>query len=188
MIAQLTGSVITTHTNPITLDVHDVGYAVYVPEKMLATLRDGEKLTVYIHTHVREDALILFGFSSREERAIFNLLLTVSGIGPKTALLVMDHGATAVQTAIGRGDVDFFTSIPRLGKKNAQKIIIELRNKMIDGDFGVPGETSSETTEIMEALLSMGFDRKEIREVIKKLPNDTTLEKKITRALQLLGK
>lgn len=188
MIAQLTGNVITTHTNPITIDVHDVGYAVFVPEKMLTTLRDGEKTTVYIHTHVREDALILFGFASREERAIFDLLLTVSGIGPKTALNVMDHGATAVQTAISRGDVDFFTNIPRLGKKNAQKIIIELRNKMIDGDFGVPGETSSETTEIMEALLSMGFDRKEIREVIKKIPNDTTLEKKITRALQLLGK
>ncbi len=188
MIAQLTGIAITTHKNPLTIDVHDVGYAVFVPEKMLSTVKDGQKITVFIHTHVREDALILFGFASREERAIFELLLTVSGIGPKTALLVMDHGALAVQTAIGRGDVDFFTSIPRLGKKNAQKIIIELRNKMIDGDFGIPEESSSETTEIMEALLSMGFDRKEIREVIKKLPADATLEKKITQALQLLGK
>lgn len=188
MIAQLTGTVITTHKNPLTIDVHDVGYAVYVPEKMLSTLKDGQKVTVYIHTHVREDALILFGFSSLSERAIFDLLLTVSGVGPKTALNVLDHGADAVQKAIGAGDVDFFTNIPRLGKKNAQKIIIELRNKMIDGDFGLPGETSNETTEIMDALVSMGFDRKEIREVIKKLPLDATLEKKITQALQLLGK
>lgn len=188
MIAQLTGKVASTQKNPIIIDVGGVGYAVQFPEKFIASIKLGQLITVAIHTHVREDALVLFGFPNRQEQTIFELLLTVSGIGPKTALLVMDHGAPAVQQAIGKGDVDFFQSIPRLGKKNAQKIIIELRNKMIDGDFDLPGETSSETTELIEALQSMGFDRKEVREVVKKIPSDGTLSSKMKHALRLLGK
>lgn len=188
MIAQLTGIIASTLKNPIIIDVHGVGYAVHFPEKYIAGLTLGQSITASIHTHVRDDALMLFGFPNRTEQTLFELLLTVSGIGPKTALLVMDHGASAVQHAIGKGDVGFFQSIPRLGRKNAQKIIIELRNKMIDGDFELPGETSSETTELIEALQSMGFDRKEVREVVKKIPSDETLSEKMKRALQLLGK
>lgn len=188
MIAQLTGIVASTQKNPIIIDVHGVGYAVYFPEKFLAGLNLGQSITASIHTHVREDALVLFGFPNRTEQTLFELLLTVSGIGPKTALLVMDHGAAAVQQAIGRGDVNFFQSVPRLGKKNAQKIIIELRNKMIDGDFDLPGEVTSETTELIEALQSMGFDRKEVRDVVKKIPSESSLSEKMKQALRLLGK
>lgn len=188
MIAQLTGIVASTVKNPIIIDVHGVGYAVYFSEKIISGLKLGQPITAAIHTHVREDALILFGFQNRTEQTLFELLLTVSGVGPKTALLVMDHGAAAVQQAIGKGDVDFFQSIPRLGKKNAQKIIIELRNKMIDGDFDLPGETSSETTELIDALQSMGFDRKEVREVVKKISSDGTIGEKMKQALRYLGK
>ena len=180
MIARLTGTVIGIH--PLVLDVHGVGYLVSVPQKFATAI--GQKLTVHTYTHVREDALQLFGFETQEELSLFELLLTVSGIGPKTALAVMDRGVDAIRKAITSSDVDFFMTVPRLGKKNAQKIIIELRSK-IAGTTGDIPETG-ETGEITSALLSMGFDRNELKEVIKKLP-EGSLEEKIKFALKMLG-
>lgn len=180
MIAQLTGTIIRTH--PLVLDVHGVGYRISVPQKFTATT--GDKCTIYTHTHVREDALQLFGFETEEELALFDLLLTVSGIGPKTSLAIMDKGVSSIQKAITSSDVDFFMTVPRLGKKNAQKIIIELRSK-IAGTTGDIPETE-ETGEIMSALIAMGFERKELKEVIKKLP-EGSLEEKIKFALKMLG-
>ena len=180
MIAQLTGTVISTH--PLVLDVHGVGYLISVAQKFTATI--GQKLTVHTYTHVREDTLQLFGFASVEELSLFELLLTVSGIGPKTALAVLDQGVSSIQKAITSSDVDFFMTVPRLGKKNAQKIIIELRSK-IAGTTGDIPETG-ETGQISSALISMGFDRKELKEVLKKLP-EGSLEEKIKFALKMLG-
>ena len=177
MIALLTGTVISTR--PLILDVHGVGYLISIPQKFITTI--GQKLTIHIHTHVREDALQLYGFEAQEELSLFELLLTVSGVGPKTALLVMDRGVTSIRKAIASSDVDFFMTIPRLGKKNAQKIIIELRSKMDRTTDDIP-----ETSEITNALSSMGFDRNEIREVIRKLP-EGSLEQKIKSALKMLA-
>lgn len=180
MIASLTGTVIKTH--PLILDVHGVGYLVSVPQKFVAAV--GQKITVHTYTHVREDTLQLFGFESAEELSLFEILLTVSGIGPKTALAVMDRGVASIQKAITSSDVDFFMTVPRLGKKNAQKIIIELRSK-IAGTTGDIPETG-ETGQISSALISMGFDRKELKDILKKLP-EGTLEEKIKFALKMLG-
>lgn len=188
MIAQLTGVIASEHgMNPIIIDVHGVGYSVHVPNRIGHQLKTGQSITMHIHTHVREDALDLFGFLSREELFLFDLLLTVSGVGPKTALSVMDHEAPAVRHAIEKGDVDFFTTVPRLGKKNAQKIIIELRSKLTGFTGGLPDDESSETKELSDALVSMGFDRQEIRTIMNKLP-EGPLELKIRHALKLLGK
>lgn len=187
MIAQLTGSVTRMHMNPLVLDVHDVGYAIFVPQKLLMTAMKDQKLTLYTHTYVREDALQLFGFASPEELTLFDLLLTVSGVGPKTALAVLDRGPDAIRRAIVSSDVEFFMTIPRLGKKNAQKIIIELKSKLgSTSDLDLTQEESGDTKQIIDALMSMGFDRKEAREAIKKLP-DGTLETKIKFALKMLG-
>lgn len=188
MIAQLTGFVARMHLNPLVLDVHGVGYAVYVPQKLLTTLMIKQSLTVYTHTHVREDALLLFGFATEEELIIFELLLTVSGIGPKTALLVLERGVAAIRRSIISSDVEFFISVPRLGKKNAQKIIIELKSKVgSTGDLDLSSEDSGDTKQIIDALISMGFDRKEARESTKKLPAEGSLEEKIKFALKMLG-
>ena len=121
---------------------------------------------------------------------MFKLLLTVSGIGPKTALTIIDRGVPAVTGAVQKSDVDFFTTIPRLGKKNAQKIIIELKQKLGSiTDLDLSEYTSSETKEILDALSSMGFARIEAIQVIKTLPSDlTTLEQKIRYCLKELGK
>ena len=92
MIAQLKGTIISNTSNPIVIDVSGVGYGVYMPQSMAANLKLGTVSTIFIHTHVREDALQLFGFLTRDDQRIFELLVTVSGVGPKTALTVMDRG------------------------------------------------------------------------------------------------
>ena len=187
MIAQLTGTIISNTSNPIVIDIHGVGYGVFMPASMAANLKLGAISTIFIHTHVREDALQLFGFLTREDQRIFELLVTVSGVGPKTALTVMDRGAKAVQKAIISHDVSFFTSVPRLGTKNAQKIIIELKNKLgSTAVFDISNE-NSETTAIMDALKSIGFEQKNIRDVIRRLPANTSIEEKIKQAIRILG-
>lgn len=188
MIARLTGTVAQTSHNPLVLDVHGVGYAVFVPQNLLSSAHENMPLTVFTHTYVREDALLLFGFSSQDELHLFDLLLTVSGIGPKTALAVLDRGGDAIRKAIIEADVDFFTAVPRLGKKNAQKIIIELKHKLGSlADLDLSRDTDGETKQITDALLSMGFDRTEIKRVIAKLPQGT-IEEKIRHALKTLAK
>lgn len=188
MIAQLTGTIVRIHNNPLVLDVHGVGYAVFVPQKLLTTLTRDATITIYTHTHVREDALLLFGFGTEEELLVFELLLTVSGIGPKTALLVLERGVAAIRKAIVSSDVEFFMALPRLGKKNAQKIIIELKSKVgSTSDLDLSGEDHADTKQIIDALISMGFDHKEAREAVKKIPPDGSLGEKVKFALKMLG-
>lgn len=187
MIAQLTGKVLQKIVNPIIIDVHGVGYGVYMPLTIASTLTLNAVCTVFTHTHVREDALQLFGFLTPLDLRLFELLVTVSGVGPKTALTVMERGAKAVQKAIVSHDVAFFTSVPRLGTKNAQKIIIELKNKLgSTADFDISGDTS-ETSSLIDALKSMGFESKNIRDVIGRIPTDATIEEKIKQAIRILG-
>lgn len=190
MIGALTGLIFAKHKNPIIVFVGGVGYAVNVGEHLLTQLQKDEKKTFFIHTHIREDALDLYGFVTEDEHALFILLLGVSGIGPKTALSIVDRGVNAVRRAVISSDVDFFTTIPRLGKKNAQKIIIELKSKLgSTKELDLASESSGDTKEIIDALLSMGFMRLEIHEVLKKItPKAHTIEEKIREALRYLGK
>lgn len=188
MIGKLTGIIDDNKTNPLIVDVAGVGYLVSVPEKFLASIKLGRPHTLFIHTHVREDALDLYGFSTAQEIALFNLLLTVSGIGPRTALLVVDRGVDLVETAVRKSDVDFFTTIPRLGTKNAQKIIIELKSKLGSSKALNLAGDSSETKEVVDALLSMGFDKHEVRKVLEKVGEENSVEQKVRIALKLLGK
>lgn len=189
MIGLLTGIATPYTPSSVIVNVAGVGYKVQVPARAIAQLPISGPATLHIHTHVREDALELYGFMSADELSLFELLLSVSGVGPKTALLVADRGVDAVVKAILDGDVDFFTTIPRLGKKNAQKIIIELKNKLgSTKDLDLSEQADGETKQLMNALLSMGFAKSEIIEVIKRIETQhTTIEQKIRRALQLIN-
>lgn len=189
MIGSLYGSVSDINGNTVLLNVGNIGYLVHFPPKAINAFTD-KQIQVYTHLHVREDALELYGFLTREELQLFTMLISVSGIGPKTALLVIDHGVRQVHQAITVSDVDFFTGIPRLGKKNAQKIIIELKPKIgSTKDLDLTGNESSETSELIDVLGSMGFVRTEILSVIKKLDiKDITIEDKIRHCLRLLEK
>ena len=189
MIGRLTGIVATTHKIPLIIDVNGVGYAVHVPQSEEKKLHFNDRVTIHIHTHVREDALDLYGFGSEEDLALFELLLTVSGIGPKTGLSIIERGARAIKKAVTSADTEFFTTIPRLGKKNAQKIIIELKNKLgglTDLDLSESGE--GETKELVSALTGMGFERRDVVDVIPQLKPEDTIENKLRSALKLLGK
>jgi Holliday junction DNA helicase RuvA len=188
MISALRGTVESNHSNPVTFFAGDVGYRVYVPLKFLSLGSVRKKITMFIHTSVRDDAIDLFGFSTSEELHLFEMLCTVSGVGPKTALLVIDRGVTDIIKAISTADVSFFSNIPRLGTKNSQKIIIELKNKLGGSamlDLSEKG--GKETKEISEALKSMGFAKTEIDEAIKH-SQGATMTEKLKNAIQYLGK
>jgi len=190
MIGFLSGTLHSKSPNLLIVMVGGVGYAVHAGERLISSLAVNKPCALSIHTHVREDALDLYGFADQKELHLFELLLGVPGIGPRTALSVVDRGVVAVHTAVTQSDVDFFTTIPRLGKKNAQKIIIELKTKLGSvKELDLSEESTGETKQLIDALISMGFAHREALAAIKNLtPKDVTLEQKIRRSLQYLGK
>jgi len=190
MIGALKGTMYSKSQNSIILFVGGVGYSVFVTNRFLEESKTDSEVFLFTYSHIREDAFDLFGFPTKQELHVFKLLLTVSGIGPKTALTIIDRGVGAVTGAVQKSDVDFFTTIPRLGKKNAQKIIIELKQKLGSiADLDLSEYASSETKEILDGLSSMGFARNEAMHVIKTIPsNAVTLEQKIRYCLKKLGK
>ncbi len=190
MIAKLTGTIGDVFSSFVILDCQGVGYKVFLPAALLNKTKIGQKTTFYIYTQVKEDVLALFGFASKKELTFFEMLLGVSNIGPKTALAVLNLGSVdRIINAIVQADADFFLTVPRIGKKNAQRIIVELRGKI--GEFGEIDLTfaeSQEDKEITQALIDLGFEKGEIRNVIKKLPKDVAIEEKIKLALKSLGR
>lgn len=188
MIGYLSGTLLTATQNPLLLDVHGVGYAVHVTESLLGKITPNNTLSLFIHTHVREDTLDLYGFQTPEELYLFKLLLSVSGIGPRTALLVINHGVQQIRTAVANADTDFFTGIPRLGKKNAQKIIIELKSKLGSIQELDLQEEGTDSAAVIEALVSMGFAKAEIVKALKTVPDtQASLSEQIRQTLKILG-
>ena len=191
MIGALTGTVFSSSRNPLILMVGGVGYRVFITEKLGSLVKTNETITLFTHLHVREDALDLYGFGQPEELALFALLITVSGIGPRTGLAIINRGVTPIQKAVTSSDVTFFTTIPRVGKKNAQKIIIELKTKLGSiADLNLAENLGDETKDVLDALTGMGFGRSEVLEAIKNLNPEVQegVEEKIRHALRLLGK
>lgn len=190
MISYLEGTIKHKVGNHLILLTNGVGYKVFVPIDIVTQTKLNQPLTLYTYTYVKEDALDLYGFPTSEDLQLFELLLTVSGIGPKTALAIFSNGKlTKIREAIVKGDVEFFTNIPRLGKKNAQKIIIELRSKLGSlGELDLIAE-SGETKEIVEALKSFGFTAIEAKEAIRAIKDvGGDISDKIRQALKYLGK
>jgi Holliday junction DNA helicase RuvA len=185
MIAHLRGMVTQLNTGEIVIDVQGVGYRVMVSDTLGMHTRIGDTVTVYTHMHVREDIMDLYGFAHAEDLILFRQLIDVSGIGPKTALGIFSRGnRSEIRDAIAAGDVSFFTHVPRLGTKNAQKIIIELKGK-IDLTEG----SDPIVRDVTEALRQFGFGDQEIRHVMSQIdPGTTRLEDRIAQALRLLGK
>ncbi|RJR15440.1 Holliday junction branch migration protein RuvA [Candidatus Microgenomates bacterium] len=173
MIGYLEGEVIGRKSDHVLVLVHGVGYKVHVPRSLqVETTSDHIKLFTY--THIREDLMQLFGFATEVESDFFEILLNVSGVGPRTALAIVERGVDEVAHAIEQEDVLFFTGIPRLGSKMAKKIILELQGKMMSGSasFGIP--QSQENEQLVETLISMGFSQQQasqaVRTVVKDMP------------------
>ena len=155
------------------VDVNGVGYKVLVPNSILSKISGtGESIKLYTHTHVREDLLELYGFTEPADlKKVFSMLIGVSGVGCRTALGIFSVGSRHdIIQAISTSDVTFFTSVPRLGKKNGQKIIIELKSKIgATGDIDLSGEGTAEQNELLNALQAFGFSAREAQDAIRGL-------------------
>lgn len=191
MIGALKGTVDFLDKPFMVIDVNGVGYKVLISDSFYSKLTPGEKVKVYIYTHVREDALELFGFREIEDLKLFENLISVSGIGPKTALNIFSFGQRSdIVEAILKGDVSFFSSVPRLGTKNAQKIIIELKNKMGSTvDIDLSGKEQAENDEVVAALKNFGFTVSEAQKALREIKGkELKPEEKIRLALKNLSR
>lgn len=191
MIGFLKGTVELLDRPFVLIDVNGVGYRVLVSGNVLSKLSKGDKITIFTFTYVREDALELFGFWEIEDLKLFESLISVSGIGPRTALNIFSFGTRAeIIEAIAKSDSSFFTSVPRLGTKNAQRIIIDLKNKMGAGDrLDLSAKDLLENAEVVDALKNFGFSVGEAQKVVREIKTSgLTLDEKIKLALKNLGR
>lgn len=197
MISHLTGNIILTNDRFIVLDVNGIGYKVFTTpdnmrkaQKMVRPSSPQATESVSFHTHlaVRENALDLYGFLEQQEMEFFELLLTVSGIGPKTALGIMSIAPTEViLTAISKNDAGYLTKTSGVGTKNAQKIVMELKGKTDNFSFTEEDRTPEET-DAVDALQALGYTLKESREALKNVTKTGTSSEQIREALKILGK
>lgn len=183
MIAYLQGTLKAKQGKTLIIDVHQVGYGVLVPTSTAYHLSIGGPVELYIHTHVREDALELYGLPSTEALELFKQLITISGVGPKMALAVFDVGElVTIKRAIAAGDAGFLTKVSGVGKKTAELIIIKLRDK---SDWGAIDSGSSEA---LDALVALGYPLADAREVLAQIPTEIAdTEGRIRAALQKLS-
>ena len=191
MIGFLNGEVVARDDPYIVIDVGGVGYKVVVANGVLSSISKNTKVKLFVYTHVREDAISLFGFLDSLDLKLFENLISVSGVGPKTAMNIFSIGdRERIIEAIITNDVSFFSSVPRLGKKNAQKIIIELKSKLGSiEDLDLSKMDVKENSEVIAALKQFGFSIREALEGIRAIKGQgRTVEEKIRLALKTLGK
>lgn len=193
MIAFLTGKVAGKGASFGLLDVHGVGYRLAMSTTSLAALpAEGDEVTVHTYLYVREDELSLYGFESPAERELFERLIGVSGVGPKVALAVLSSLLPdTLKGAIAREDVALLSSVPGVGKKTAQRMIIDLKDKLelpeLSGGAAGFGADAASATEARDALLSMGFSSTEAALALRDAPAGTTAEGAVKYALKRLG-
>ncbi len=186
MIAQLTGQV-SVLPNFVVVTAGGVGYQVLVNNRTRAQLKPDTQMTLAIYTHVKEECLELYGFVNFEERELFTLMLSVSGVGPRTALAILDNPPHQVIKAVQEADVAFFAHVPRVGKKLAQKIIIELKNKLGGLTELQLGGLSASASDVVAGLQALGYDESTAETVVRKLEDTSDPQKAIKQALHLLS-
>jgi Holliday junction DNA helicase RuvA len=159
VIAHLSGKLVEKDPARVVVDVNGVGYEVFVPLTTFTSLPEkGTDVSIDIHTHVREDIIALYGFSTRRERTIFEKLITISGIGPKLAVTILSGGSVEdLVGAIKRNDLARLTAIPGVGKKTAERIVVELKDKL--REFVIEDEKSGVEADVLSALENLGYNR-----------------------------
>lgn len=182
MIAYLEGKVLKTGVNNLILKVSQIGYKVYVSNGILMTTKVGNQLELFIYQNLKEDISDLYGFLNSNELDLFEKLISVNKVGPKSALNIMNLGFDDVISAINNQDVTFLTKASGLGKKGAERIILELSGKLV-----LEEQVSNIDQEVFLALESLGYERKHISEVLKTKPeNIGTVESMVKYFLQNL--
>ena len=173
MISSLDGVVAEIGPGWIELDVGGVGYHLYVSSRTINEISIGVKVRIATHLVAREDSLSLFGFVSKEERATFNSLITVTGVGPKLALSILSaFDPATLRKAVVAEDVGAITGVPGVGKRTAQRIVLELKDKLGADTQSVGVMSGSKIAEVREALIALGYSPSELREIVDLLPDD----------------
>lgn len=191
MIAHLRGKLMQKDPARVIVDVNGVGYEVFVPLTTFTALPEtGSEVSVDIYTHVREDTIALYGFSTRRERNIFEKLMTISGIGPKLAVTILSGGSVEdLVGAIKRSDLGRLTAIPGVGKKTAERIVLELKDKL--QDFAEASAKPPVESDVLSALENLGYNRALAESALARASNgdrDAPFDVLFKRALQILTK
>lgn len=195
MIGALTGTIAEVRPSgsvgEIEIDVGGVGYLVLVPSSLLANLRVGETIRLTTHMVVREDSMTLYGFSEPERRQMFMNLLSVSGVGPKLALAILSAmDPPSLARAVASGDVSALTTVPGVGKRSAERMILELKEKL-GGPAEIALGSGSKLTEVRDALIGLGYSPAEAREALDHIganSSDASVEDLVRAALKELSR
>lgn len=190
MIGRLRGVVAAKLSDRVVVDVGGVGYETAVTPRALVELPGvGEEAVLHTHMHVREDQLALFGFESEDQRDLFRLLLGTSGVGPKVALAILGSlTSQELRAAVAAEDVDALTVVPGIGKRSAQKLMLELGAKLDTPAADLASGDGAPAAEVRQALENLGYSAVEIRDAMRDLPGDQAVEELLRLSLQALGK
>ncbi len=189
MIAKLTGKIEFLRDKWIIVDVMGVGYKVFLTDFTLGKIAGSKEGSFFIYTYVREDILALYGFVNLVEKEMFELLISISGIGPKAAIGILSIAdPVSIQAAILNNDPTILTKVSGVGKKTAERVILELQNKVAGMSLGEMKEATIDS-ETVEVLMAMGYSAFQAREAIKSIPKEVeSIEEKIKFALKEMGK
>ena len=190
MIGSLRGSVLERNTDgSVLLEVGGVGYLVTVSNRVLAELEPGTPVFLYVHHHIREEAQTLYGFTSRDDRSTFQALIATHGIGPALAVAILaTHPPAALFDVVSSNDVAALTLVPGIGKKTAERLIIELRDRLSVPMLDTGGAASvSIVADVRDALASLGYGTDEIRDVLREVPTGGDSSTLLRDALKMLG-
>jgi holliday junction DNA helicase RuvA len=190
VIGRITGKLLSKHPPQIVVDVHGIGYELDVPMSTLYQLpATGADVMLLTHLIVREDAHQLYGFFSEGERTLFRRLLKISGVGARTALAVLSGMSVAdVKQTVSQQDSGRLTRIPGIGKKTAERLLLELKDKLDIAVVAVPAEAAAASSDVIDALLALGYNDKEAQFAVKHLESNVTVTEGIRQALKVLSK
>ncbi len=185
MIGSIKGKIILKTTRFLIVETNNIGYKISVSSDTLSKIKKEKEVFLFIHTHIREDILDLYGFLDHQELEFFEMLLNVSGIGPRSALAILSIATIeTLRKAISTNDTVYLTKISGIGRKTAEKIVIELRDK-VGEELG--GSSLQIELDSLEALRSLGYSQKQAREALKKVSPEGDTNTKIREALKILG-
>ncbi len=188
MIGTLKGTVQYKDLHSLIVDVSGVGYKVSVTTDSALDAMPGDPITLWTYLAVRENALDLYGFKDKENLEVFELLITISGIGPKTALGILNVASIdMLKQAVAEDDISYLTRVSGIGKKNAEKIVLELRDKLVTTSTE-KGLNLRAEGDALEALVSLGYSERDAREALKKIPKEIeNTSERVKQALKLLS-
>jgi holliday junction DNA helicase RuvA len=190
MIGRISGTLLAKHPPQVLIDAHGVGYEIDVPMSSFYDLPEiGKPVTLLTHMVVREDAQLLYGFLTQEERSAFKELIKVSGVGPRIALAVLSGlSVEQLAQAIATQQAGLLTRVPGIGKKTAERLVLELKGKLADAIGTSPNAATSDTADIVNALVSLGYSEKEALAATKGIAAGTSVSDGIKQALKNLAK